>query len=207
MHNGGKSSLSTANLPLPARPRRHLFSPGLCQRCSGSLFRRPRVSGDDLQRLRRHCVMVAVAAAPFLPPPYNRGFPRLLQLERREEQRRDEAPVAIGRTVDLEGARARSGSGLGPRVWYVRWFFADVPRPRCRASRPSGAHGHAAAPITLGCWRGEGHGSPVDVAASVCLSREAPRGRAADGMVIRRPWSAFSDVDITQPPVRITGGD
>ena len=70
---------------------------------------------------------------------------------------------------------------------------------------PSGAHGHAAAPITLGCWRGEGHGSPVDVGASVCLLREATRGRAADGMVVRRPWSAFSDVDRTQPSVRIVG--
>ena len=132
MHNGDKSSLSTANLPLPARPRRHLFSPGSCQRCSGSLFRRPRVSGDDLQRLRRHCVMVAVAAAPFLPPPYNRGLPRLLQLERREDQRTDEALAATGRAVDLDGARARPGSGRGPRVWYARRFSAVVPMSPCR---------------------------------------------------------------------------
>ena len=73
--------------------------------------------------------------------------------------------------------------------------------------RPSGADGHAAAPSTIRCGRREAHGSLVDVGASACLSREAPRGRAADGMVIRRSRSAFSDVDITPPPVRITGGD
>ena len=135
MHNGDKSSLSTANLPLPARPRRHLFSPGSCQRCSGSLFRRPRVSGDDLQRLRRHCVMVAVAAASFLPPPYNRGFPRLLQLERREDQRTDEALAATGRAVDLDGARARPAAVRGPRVRYARWFFADAAWWPCMPSQ------------------------------------------------------------------------
>ena len=48
------------------------------------------------------------------------GFPRLLQLERREEQRTDEALAGTGRAVDIDGARARPGTGRGPRVWYSR---------------------------------------------------------------------------------------
>ena len=38
MHYGGKSSLSTTTLTLPARPRCHLFSRGARRRCSGSRF-------------------------------------------------------------------------------------------------------------------------------------------------------------------------
>ncbi len=47
--------------------------------------------------------MVAFAAPRSQPPPYYRGFPRLLQLERREDQRTDEALAATGRAVDLDG--------------------------------------------------------------------------------------------------------
>ena len=78
------------------------------------------MSGDDLQRRRRRAPHGSERRAAIVATAEDSGFPRLLQLERREEQRTDEALAGTGRAVDIDGARARPGTGRGSRVWYSR---------------------------------------------------------------------------------------
>ena len=68
------------------------------------------MSGDDLQRRRRRAPHGSERRAAIVSAAEDSGFPRLLQLKRREEQRTDEALAGTGRAVDLDGARPHPGS-------------------------------------------------------------------------------------------------